>query len=768
MPVESDNLSVEYVLDKAWPLPLWLSIVVGLTLLALVAYLYALERGPAAPRLRLLLTAIRFSLLAIVLWMLAGWNWQRFKSERPELVLAIDRSASMQTNDAALDAAQPMTRIEAARQLFQNLDERQRRSLSQRYQLKWFSVSENLESQSIDLLTDPNPLEKLAADGSHSRLGDALGRLVDRQVGSGTAAVVFISDGITTAGTTLNEAAKKARRSGLPFHTLVLGKQTAQPDLRLVDLLVDREVYLGDQVTAEGSLVASDIVPTKATVSLRDMSNNNLLDSAVIELQPNGNPHQIRLSFVPERTGEIPLQLSVTPIQGEVDQANNTLLAPVMVQDKAIRVLMIFPTANYEFRFLKSWLDRSRQVGARDAASFELQSVLQDADADYVEQDTSAVRLVPSGPALADYDVFVIGQVDPSMISRSAQQAIYDAVTTGGSGCIFVLGSAGRVGDLNNWPLGKLLPVERSLAPRPAESSGGPFEWRPTTLGATALPMQLAGSPRKSQELWQLLPAASQIADVEDLKPGAQLLAVAVDQQSGNESPLLISQFAGAGRTALQTSDETYRWSSFAGSDLVYQRYWGQMLRWLSRGKLSRRSEISEVSVDPKQARLGQPVRLQVSLGGASARGQLPDSVAVQLEGADGSRQSFSLPRSDMEFPNYQLTRSDLPVGNYRLVLLQPIEDIPPAAEFAVTAPPGEQANLRANADEMQFLAKHSRGRFYTAATASQLLDQLPAGQPARIGGLPPLPLWNSPWIALLFVVLLTSEWLLRRHARML
>ena len=85
-----------------------------------------------------------------------------------------------------------------------------------------------------------------------------------------------------------------------------------------------------------------------------------------------------------------------------------------------------------------------------------------------------------------------------------------------------------------------------------------------------------------------------------------------------------------------------------------------------------------------------------------------------------------------------------------------------------ITAPPGEQANLRANQEEMQFLAEHTRGRSYTSKDASQLFEHLPPGKPTRLGTLPPVPFWNSHWFAGLFVTLITSEWLLRRRARML
>ncbi len=766
------NTAVESVLNAPWPVPIWLTIVITILLLGSIGWLYRSERGSAGFRLRCALTLIRCSLLALVLWMLAGWSWQRFKSDPPELVIVVDRSASMGTRDVAQsgDASQPQSRIDFARSLFEQLSARDRQTLAQRYQLKWLTVADKADPASVDLRATSSPLDTLVADGSQSRLGDALNRLIDRQAGRGTAAILFISDGITTSGAALSDTAQKARRAAIPIHTVVVGQQFVQPDLRLVDLLIDRDVYLGDQVTAEVSVVASDIPNTTTKLTLTDLSTNQVLDVTSVELSPERNQQQARLSFVPDRSGEIPLQISVEAVAGEADQSNNTLQANVLVQDKAIRVLMVFQTASYEFRFLKSLLERTQQTGETKTASFELQSVLQDADPTYVEQDATALRLVPSGAeGLREIDVFVFSHFDPSLVSRSSQEAIFEAVTTGGAGCIFVYGYGSPAVELQNWPLGKLLPIDMPTGPRgPAVADTGPFRWDPTPLGTTALPMQLANSPRQSYETWRRVPPVNIKAEVGQIKTGAQVLANAVDMQTTNTSPLLITQFAGAGRTALQATDETHSLTTFAGTDLYYQRYWGQMLRWLSRGKLARGTEKSTLLVDPKQAQLGRPIRLQLLLGSESSGQQTPETAELTLESSEGVRRSIALIRTTQEAPIYQSTVSDLSPGSYRAVLLSPIEAAPPSVEFTVTAPPGEQANLRADQEAMRQLAEYSRGKAYNSDSARSLFEQLPLGKPTRLGNLPPLPLWNSHWIALTFVLLLTAEWLLRRRARML
>src|SRR5690606_5502712 len=157
----------------------------------------------------------------------------------------------------------------------------------------------------------------------------------------------------------------------------------------------------------------------------------------------------------------------------------------------------------------------------------------------------------------------------------------------------------------------------------------------------------------------------------------------------GASAPLLIAQFAGAGRTALQATDETYRWTSFEGSDVYYQRYWGQMIRWLARGKLSGGAQRAELLVEPRQAKFGQPIRFQATLASEGLVGG-DAGVELAIEERRGKRRTLRLPRTSAGDKTFQGTLADLPPGAYRAIVTRPVTESPPSQEFTVTAPPGE------------------------------------------------------------------------------
>jgi hypothetical protein len=66
--------------------------------------------------------------------------------------------------------------------------------------------------------------------------------------------------------------------------------------------------------------------------------------------------------------------------------------------------------------------------------------------------------------------------------------------------------------------------------------------------------------------------------------------------------------------------------------------------------------------------------------------------------------------------------------------------------------------------DDLRLAAETSEGRFYSLALADRLVRDLPRGRQVRIESLPPDPIWNSPWVALLFVAILMAEWLWRKR----
>ena len=753
--------AIDSSIEPVLHVPIWGWIFIVLCSAAFAAWIYKGERGRANWQLKCMLAALRFSTLVVILWMLCGWFALRFKTEKPELVFVVDTSASMATPDSAYKDQTQLSRIESVENSFRGTRRAIKARLDESYQVRWYSVAAELSQQENLFIAQD---EELAADGLVSRLGNGLRQVFDRQTARGTAAVVFLSDGINTSGIDLKEAAQLARESRIPIYACLVGQEQAIPDIRLADLKLAPEVYLGDQIIAEFSVIATNLRDSQVSVRLLDADTGQVLDTKEVELVGENTSLNARLSFVPTNPGLQNLIIEAESSSEELDGTNNSIAAEVDVRDKTIRVLLLQQQPSYEFRFLKSLLDRSTEIGGVATSSFALTSVLQESDPSYVRQDPSAQRLVPSSfERIAEYDVFVIGRFNPALVSRRAQESIFEAVTSTGAGCIFVYGAGEPPRELLGWPLAKLLPTTVASASEPLQLDQY-MQWKPSPLGKASPPMQFVVGEDANERIWGALPSFQSVASVGRLKPGAQVLA---HVEKNSQVPLLVTQFAGAGRVALQATDETFVWTTINGSDIYHQRYWGQMLRWLSRGRLNKDIEQSKLVIEPKQASFGQSIKIEARLGAEFANADIR-SVVVSVDQPDYPRRSLSLNRSITSERIFETTVSDFAPGTHQAILVQPSPQSQVSESFVVSSPPGEQADLRADTENMELLSKQTGGRFYRIEDFGSLLVALPKGDPTRLGALPPKPIWNSPWVAILLVSLLTAEWLLRRKARML
>jgi hypothetical protein len=161
----------------------------------------------------------------------------------------------------------------------------------------------------------------------------------------------------------------------------------------------------------------------------------------------------------------------------------------------------------------------------------------------------------------------------------------------------------------------------------------------------------------------------------------------------------------------------------------------------------------------------GQPVRV------AYVRRPLPNP-----DGTPGAGQAeagnLTLARAPGAEVRYETTLTRTPEGEYRFTLIDP-EPAPglsaPTAVARVLPPLNETERVELNKPHLAEAATLSQGGFYTLAEAEKVIDDLkntervPLNQPC-----PPVELWNSPWVYLLVVLLLGSEWILRKRERLL
>ena len=148
---------------------------------------------------------------------------------------------------------------------------------------------------------------------------------------------------------------------------------------------------------------------------------------------------------------------------------------------------------------------------------------------------------------------------------------------------------------------------------------------------------------------------------------------------------------------------------------------------------------------------------------------QQDDGVGVVIEQLGNKTHRVTLHRNANNRGVFEGVFSQPTEGSFHAWLASPtLPGAAPAADFIVVSPPGESERLQMDAAELRKAAEETKGRYYTVATARNLVRDLPEGRPIPIDSLPPLPLWNCWQVLLVFLALLVTEWVLRKSKGML
>jgi hypothetical protein len=768
-------------LANRWNWAPWLLLVFAAAAAVLILALYWLESGSAGRVIRAVCAALRLSAIALVLFMIAEWMLTLHRTGLPYVALLIDDSASMGIADRYDDAKLRETiadrlkasghatpsRFNLARTLVLEDKNRLLRYLSDHYKLRVYFVSDSARAISGDVSQIAEQLRQSEPQGETSRLGYGLRSMLNDLRGAPPAAVILLSDGVTTEGETLGEAASYARRKGVPLFTVGLGNESPAKDLALGDLLVDEVVFVDDVINFEFTLsgVGFDNRPVKLT--LKEKSSTQPLVERTLNVPAGGRTEKLRIPYRPSKVGDYEFAVEVEQLPEEIRHDNNRLVQVVRVRDEPIRVLLVQERPSYEFRFLKEMLLRERTI--------RLHYVQQDADVEFVERNRTGEQVsLPVFPVrredLFAYDVVLFGDVNPSVLGPGGMENLVAFVKERGGGVIFFAGPEYTPLAYQDTPLAELMPIDARSAALPGEDSlEQEFRVEPTELGLSKPQMQLGDSLAETAEIWRTLPGIRWLLDVQSLRPAAQVLAEHPARLTGDgrKMPVILYQIAGAGKVLFHGTDETHLWRARIG-DKYFARYWVQAIRYLSRAKLLGDDKGARLVTDRTRYRRGEPVRFQLRFIDERLAPAGDRKATVLFERQGQTRRPVTLSRIAASSAIFEGQASKLTDGRYHAWVVDPALPGDPSADFEILPPAGETERSQMDLAELTRAASDTRGKFYRFANAHRLFDDLPEGRPVPIETLPPVPLWNKWPILLVFLCLLSCEWLLRKRKGML
>jgi uncharacterized membrane protein len=661
-----------------------------------------------------------------------------------------------------------------------------------------------------------NAINQLEPVGNESRLGTALRQVIDHYRGTGLSSVIMFTDGVTTRDDTIAQTADYAAQKGIALFLVGVGDEHELRDLRLHDLKVDDSPYVGDRLPFDVRLTGIGYKDLTVTVvlKLKDKATgkDNVIDSQAVKVDPNGKSVKVQLHDQPKKVGPHKYIIEVeppklVPNEKPIPPANLRVERTIDVIDtKQIKVLYVEGQPRYEFRYLKSLLERE-SLDAKKKKSVELKVVLLDADADFHKQDKTALaNFPPTLDELNQYDVIILGDCDPNhkMLKNrlkdiaawvKGEDAKGRKAAKPGGGLLFIAGSANNPHRYKGTPLADVLPVEPTADAPPKEGAiKSGFRPELTPAGKNHPIFRFTQVEEENRKIWNDLAPIYWSASKYKVKMAAEVLAVhpneaaeAKDREGDLHFPLIATQYVGTGRSMFMGFDETWRWRK--DHEPKYNQFWVQTMRYLSRGRSTR----TDLKLDQQTPyRLGQPIKVIVTFPDNTPGSKEPKGpklnektevkVTVEYKPTDakdapreGAIESLTLAKVEGSWGTYEGTLNRTRDGKYRFRLTNPDvsatqpDGEKPGAEAIVVLPPGELDRLRMNYQELMQAAQTTRGQFYRIDQADDVLDQLPPGIPVAISASKaPTLLWNQWWVFTLVLFLITSEWILRKMKHLL
>jgi hypothetical protein len=578
---------------------------------------------------------------------------------------------------------------------------------------------------------------------------------------------------------------------------------------------VEDSVYVNDRVVFEARLTGQGYADKTVSVTLKEKGKDKVLDSQLVRVDPQGKPVKFRLAHIPTEPGEKIYVLEAPPEPDETQTDNNKLERSVFVREsKLIKVLYVEGYARYEYRFIKTLLERESALDPKNK-TIDLKVLLCDSDEEYASEDKSAVAGFPSKVELNQFDVVILGDVDPQdrkLGDKNLDNLAYFVRERGG-GLLLIAGERHNPSAYKATPLRDIMPIEVTGSP-PADAEFVE-SYRPemTAVGRFHPIFRFSPDEVQNANIWNSLEEIFWWSEGYRPKPAAEVLAVhprrpadegrtgrrgdpatgvvtdparQTDRPAEGRHPIVLQQFVGAGRCMFFGFDETWRWR-FREKERYFNQFWIQTVRYLARSRLGR----IELRLDRQLPyRRGEPIKIMVRFPDDSpppppemevkvvAERTLPKRAGL-LGGKDSNQnsqtgeietQTVTLAKVEGSRATYEALLTRTPEGEYRFWLSSPtVADPKPKAECRVLAPPGEMDRLRMNQQDLERAAEETHGRFYTLADADRLLDDLPVGnRVALTSRQPPRPLWNHFMLFVLALTLLSSEWFLRKRKHLL
>jgi len=734
--------------------PLWPSWITVILIIAALWGSYLLYRRLTASLAgfwRYGLTALRASafLLILFIFMQPVLQIHSVVPQQNFVAIAYDFSKSMEIKDG--DDGQ--SRLEVEKQILRPDDNPVLEALESKYKLRYFRFSGSAERSG----SFPGELRR----GNITDIENSLSQISEELSTVPLAGIVLITDGADNRSNDLPGLLSRFRARGIPIYSVGIGSEHFARDVEIVRVTAPGTVLKGTVVEAEVAIRSSGYPGQSAILTVTDQGNR--LESREIVLGRNGEVKIFKVKLSGPLAGPRVFDFSLDPLPGENVVQNNKRSVMVRFQDDQPKILYIEGEPRWEHGSLR------RAVQADE--NLHLVSMVRQAEGNFLYQGVESPGDLDAGfpvdrEELFRYRGLILGSVESSFFTLDQQRMISDFVSRRGGGFIMLGGrSAYAQGGYAETPIEDMLPLRLTGTGGAApEFYNLEFKVRLTDYGEQHPVCRLSLQEDLNRKRWEEAPALRGFSATAGPKPGATVLARGIVPENRNLNPVILAfQRFGRGRAVSFTAASSWLWRMEQDyEDNFHALFWRQMLRWL----VTDVPDPVNISVRNRTYSPDETAVFQIEANDAAFMPLNNVRVSTYVEAPSGQRTTVPMDWESEQDGNYSGTFKPSEEGIHRVYseVFRGNESLGSAeTQFRVSESAEEFHQASMNSGLLRRLSQETGGRYYPADDLSTLADDISYTE-TGVSRLEEKDLWDMPFLFLLLIGLISTEWILRKR----
>lgn len=770
------------------PWPVWLAVGAGIAALAWTVFFYFKDGKRPTWAWKTPMTLLRLLAMAVLALMI----WQpMLRSHRTEntpsiVAVVVDETKSMDLHDRWQNAARKAdlikalgdpkmaqaSRADTLNRLLNQNDAALLRGLMKNHSVRVYRFGNETKGAELKAAAKkPEPGAKQAAESTETlpfaaekplaeqtRIGNAVDYVLQDTTGQPLAGIVLLSDGGQNMGEDPSLSAKRAGEIQAPIYTIGFGDPTPPHDVSVTSLLADEVVRKGDEVIVSVSLRQRGFSGRSVPLTLK--LGDKVLERRNVTLGKEGEKQELNLSFTPDAAGAKTLTVTIPAQPGELSLANNQKSWPIRIIDKKLKILYVEGYPRWEYRFLKNAVLRDKTT--------LFSCILVDQDQSQGGEGNQPIFGFPRDrKELFTYDIIILGDIPRDYLTAVDMKNIRGFVEERGGSLITMVGENFVPWSFRGTDLDAVWPIEIPTT-RKETIFREPFQLQLTEAGASNPMLFLVPDIAINRNIWHSLPGMYWCGVADRAKPGASVLATHPTMPgTDGKIPLMAVQQVGEGTSFMTMVDSTWQWR-FRVGDKYFYRFWGQVIRSLTPHELPGSNRFIRLTADRTTYSLGEKVVLRARMLTPNYHPVRLKDVPAEMERTDGQRFPVKLEPVPGAAGVYSGEWLPTQPGAYKALLKGPNGE----RSESVTNVVVEQSSLELEKPEqneplLKSLASLSGGKYLLWSQALSLLKDLPdrhTETQSRIEH----ELWDAPLPIALFMLLLVTEWIMRKRKGLL